>query len=274
MMNMATQEKEMQGIGYDPAFGQLDLSGFPHLMPLHDETFADDRFAQGHKTHNGAADLRAFLAEQVNEQTPTSVVHAGGCQFRVSYHDGAWHADGDVNGARRRFTDADREALLGKLGQIAKQNPYRELTESQKLEVIRLAQSGDRLSAIGTYLKHSIGEAGMSKYNSPIEAMYDPALVPIMSKCAEFVWFHSNSHAVDSPEWHAYKDRVLAGRPVTIELLQAIWMRWQVYLEDRPAPQPQADEPEDVLDLNDLSDEEIETAYKATVRASARSAYR
>jgi hypothetical protein len=268
--------QKMEAIGYDPNMGGLDLSGFPHLTPLHDESFIDDRFAPMEKSTNGSADLRAFLAQQINEQTPTSIVHAGGCQFKVSFHDGMWHAD-EIGGTRHRYQDRDRDTLLGKLGQIAKQNAYRELTESQKLEVIRLAQSGDRLSAVGTYLKHSIGEAGMSKYSSPIEAMYDPALVPIMSKCAEFVWFHSNSHAVDSPEWHAYKDRVLAGRPVTIELLQAIWMRWQVYLEDRPAPQQAEipDEPEDVLeDLNDLSDEQIEQIYKGTVRASARSAYR
>jgi hypothetical protein len=269
--------QKMEAIGYDPNMGGLDLSGFPHLTPLHDESFTDDRFAQMDKSTNGSADLKRFIAEQTAERTPTSIVHAGGCQFKVSFHGGSWHADGTIDGTRRRFTDPDREALLGKLGQIAKQNAYRELTESQKLEVIRLAQSGDRLSAIGTYLKHSIGEVGMSKYSSPIEAMYDPALVPIMSKCAEFVWFHSNSHAVDSPEWHAYKDRILAGRPVTIELLQAIWMRWQVFLEDRPAP-PQAeipDEPEDVGgDLNEMSDEEVAQAYRATVRASARSAYR
>jgi hypothetical protein len=53
-------------------------------------------------------------------------------------------------------------------------------------------------------------------------------------------------------------------------------MRYQAYLEDRPAPQRQAqvDEPETVEDLNDLTDEQIEQIYKGTVRENARSARR
>ena len=60
--------------------------------------------------------------------------------------------------------------------------------------------------------------------------MYDPALVPTMSKGAEYVWFHSSPHAVDSPEWHAYKRKVLAGRPVTIDLLNANWLRFDNHI--------------------------------------------
>jgi hypothetical protein len=80
-MNMAPQK--MEAIGYDPRFGGLDLSGFPHLTPLHDESFIDDRFAPMDKSTNGSADLKAFIAQQISERTPTSIVHAGGCQFRV-----------------------------------------------------------------------------------------------------------------------------------------------------------------------------------------------
>jgi hypothetical protein len=93
--------------------------------------------------------------------------------------------------------------------------------------VVRLCQSGDRWTAIGTYLKHAIGAARASRYDNPMEMMSDPALIPVMNDCCNFCWFHSRPDAVDTPEWREFRDRMLAGRPLNFNLLDAIWLRYQ-----------------------------------------------
>jgi hypothetical protein len=225
--------------------------------------------------------LKQFLADQIAEsEGPTSVI-AGGHQFRITYHDGAYHAEGTIDGVRHRFAAKDREALLGKIGQATKPaNPYRELSENEKLQVIRACQAGDKLTAIGSYLRFAIGEARASKYHSPLEMMHDAALVPIMDECANFCWFHCNPHALDSPAWDAYKSRILAGRPVTFDLLDAIWLRYQDHLEGESDPsllrQTEApDEPEEtpreaLEKLNALDDDEIDNLMHSTQRQFAR----
>jgi hypothetical protein len=51
--NMTTLQK-IEAIGYDPDFGQLDLSAFPHLQALPDDTsFIDERFAQLDRSGQG-----------------------------------------------------------------------------------------------------------------------------------------------------------------------------------------------------------------------------
>jgi hypothetical protein len=270
--------QKMEAVGYDPNMGGLDLSGFPHLTPLHDESFIDDRFAQMDRSTNGSAELKAFLAEQVNERTPTSIVHAGESQFKVFYRDGAWHADGVVDGTRRRYSDRNRDGLLSKLGQITKpQDTFRTLTKDQELQVIRACQSGDKATAIGIYLAFAIGEARASRYSGPIEMMHDAALIPVMNDCALFCWYHSHPHVMDTPDWSAYRDRVLGDRPITFDLLDAAWMRYQAYLEDRPAPQPQpefeepGDTPREALEkLNALDDNEVDKLMQSARQQYAR----
>jgi hypothetical protein len=138
--------------------------------------------------------------------------------------------------------------------------------------VIRAAQSGDRLTAIGTYLRFAIGDARAEQYDSPLEMLGDQKLIPVMDECCNFCWFHSNPHAIDTPDWHAYKKRILAGRPATFELLDAIWLRYQDHIESQSQQQPQEEEPNPDIsgELNDLDDGEVDQLMAATQREFAR----
>jgi hypothetical protein len=111
--------------------------------------------------------------------------------------------------------------------------------------------------------------------------MSDSALLPVMDKCADFCWFHGNPHAIDTPEWHEYKERILAGRPTTFALLDAIWLRYQDHLEqqNRSTLLHQLEEPADPAppsprevrqSLEDADDESIQKLYWATAKHVAR----
>jgi len=276
----APQKAKITGLGYDENFGGIDLSGCPTLQPLMSEDWTDDRFAQPDWTRQ-VNPLKEFIKQQTAERTPPSTVHAGGYRFKVFFRDNQWHADGEVSGTRRRYSASDRDALLSKLGQVTKpQNAFRTLTKDQELQVIRACQSGDKLTGIGLYLAFSIGEARASKYNSPLEMMYDPALVPIMNKCAEFCWFHCNPHALNSPAWHNYKNRILAGRPITFELLDAIWLRYNDSLEEQntqsshrkvEANDEREETPREALDkLEALDDSEVDNLMQSARQQYAR----
>lgn len=275
----ATQKTKITGLGYDEAFGGIDLSGCPSIRPLPtDSSWIDVRFAPLQVNEGNA--LKKFIAEQTAEHTPPTTVHANGNEFRVFYRDNAWHADGEVAGSRRRYSDRDRDMLLSKLAQITKpQNEFRSLTESEKLQVIRFAQSGDKLTAIGMFLKFTIGEKRASQYDSPLDMLADPTLMPVLNQCAEYVWFHSKPHALDTPEWHSFKNRTLAGRPANFEILDAIWLQYQNHLEEQNTQSqlrpPTDDEPEETpreaLDkLNALDDSEVDDLMHSTRQQFAR----
>jgi hypothetical protein len=297
---MATPKTAEEVLKSDPFYSpdtNLDLSAFPWLNPLADAPVDDDKFAPvdtrgmgvgssalkkflANPDRESVAELRdAELLKQYDEQQGSgSAIYASNIPFQIIQREGKWHAKGTTpDGSVHRFTADTRDGLYPKITNAVRQNTVRKLTEPQRLEVIRLCQSGDRITAIGVYLKHCIGEERASEYDSPVEMMTDPRLVPIMDECANFCWFHSNPHAIDTPEWGEYRDRILAGRPATFQLLDAIWLRYQDHLEreNRSALLGQLhapDEPE-VVDptevessLEDASDADIEKMMTATKR--------
>jgi hypothetical protein len=86
-------------------------------------------------------------------------------------------------------------------------------------------------------------------------------------------WYHSNPHAIDTPDWHAYKNRTLSGRPATFQLFDAIWLCYQDHIESQSEQQPQepVPRPQDNLGkLNDLDDGEVDQLMLATKREFAR----
>ena len=114
-----------------------------------------------------------------------------------------------------------------------------------------------------------------------MEMMSDPDLIPIMDQCCEFCWFHCNAHAINTPEWHEYKERTLAGRPTTFDLLDAIWLRYQDHLDQQNRSallgQLQAPEEPEVADplainsaLEESSDADIQKLMRDTTRQYAK----
>jgi hypothetical protein len=275
-MSQARQQSIDEILKNDPwytADTRLSLEQFPHLTPLADTTFEDHRFAQ--LDHGRSNELKKFVVDQLEQGQPDSVVHVSGSEFKVSRKDGTWHARGRVEGQIHRLTGNTREEVLAKLVAVAKSpRAFRALTEAEQLEVIRICQSGDRATAICVYLSHVVGEARASRYTDPLDMMNDPALLPAMNECAIFCWYHTHPHAIDTTEWHEFRDRTLAGRPVTFDLLDAIWLRYQDHLyldnENRSAQPESAQTAPDPQELNDLDDAEVDQLMASTKRQYAR----
>jgi hypothetical protein len=281
---LAPKKVPITGLGYDPDFGGIDLTGCPSIQPQlssSDSNWLDPRFAPLDQSGQGQGNaLKEFLTERLAEQESPSVIHVSNEPFTIRFRDKLWHGEGTLAGQRHRLAASSRDQLIGKLMQLAKPRAaFRSLTPEEELEVIRLCQCGDKLSGIGVYLKHAIGEARTNQYHSPIEMMADPKLIPVMDACCNFCWFHSHPHAIDTPDWHEYKDRILAGRPVTFDLLDAIWLRYQDHLDQQnqkhsfallsDAPKPE-DPRETLAQLNDLDDASIDRLMHQTRLQSAR----
>ena len=58
-------------------------------------------------------------------------------------------------------------------------------------------------------------------------------MVPLLNECVEFVRYHSTPEAEDTEEWHEFKERMLAGRPETFDILQSVWERYQTHLNQQ-----------------------------------------
>jgi hypothetical protein len=296
--NMATQTAE-EILKSDPFYSpdtNLDLSAFPWLNPLADTSVDDEKFAPlDTRGMASGSPLRKYLnnldreaVEELRdpellrrfdeERGSGTTVFASNIPFQIVQRNGQWRAKGTTpDGTLHRFTANTRDALFPKITNAVRENSVRELTREEELEVVRACQAGDKLTGLGLYLRHSIGEARMSKYDGPLEALSYPTLLPVMDAAANFCWFHSHAHAVDTEEWHQYRDRILAGRPVTFELLDAIWLRYQDHLERenrsmllgqlREPDEPEVAAPYEIESaLESASDTDIEKMMTATKR--------
>jgi hypothetical protein len=270
-MPQARQQRIDEILKNDPwytADTRLDLSQFPHLIPR--ESTQEDKFAPLDTRGTGSNELKEFLTQQTAERDAgPSVVHVGEHKFRITYRDGVWTADGEVNGQRHRYTAPDREALLGKLMKVARP-AIRELTQAQRLEVVRMCQAGEKYKAIDLYIHYALGHL----HRSDEQLLADPALLPLLDQIAEETWFYSEPDAPDSEEWHAFKEQFAANRPLNHDILDSAFAAFKE-AAPRVREMDEAEEPEEPEpDLNDLSDEEVQKVYTATVRQSARSARR
>jgi hypothetical protein len=158
------------------------------------------------------------------------------------------------------------------LATLARQTTIRELTQSQRLEIIRLCQGGQKYEAIDRYLAYAIGHR--QRYANDAAMLSDPALLPILNRIAEETWFYSEPEAPNSAEWHTFKQAFVASRPLTHDLLDAAYEKFKRTPRLlAPTPIEEPDPREIVDDLNEMTDEEIDRTYAATVRAS-NDAYR
>jgi hypothetical protein len=255
----------------------LDTSQFPHLTPLTEQTFEDDKFAPliGSGSQD-AKDLRKFLTEQAAEQEGPAVAHVGDSEFRVSFKDGQWHADGEVAGKRHRYSAADRNALLSKLMKlVARKDTIQQLTEPQLLEVARIAGAGDRVGAINRYLEYAVPQALADKYDGPHQIVNDPALRSFMDDVCEYVWLNSRLDATDSEDWQDFKAQFVGQRPVSCALLDNAWTEFSNKRNRLVFAEPPRDTdaaPAVPERLDDLSDDAVDKLMSSTKREYVRAA--
>src|SRR3984893_10738297 len=278
---MTAPKRKITGLGYDENMGGIDLSGCPSIQPLpSNSSWIDERFAPMTDKGQGNA-LKALVAQQTAEQTPPTTVHANGSEFNVFYKNGAWHADGEVDGARHRYSAPDRDELLSKLAQATKPRelfratvPYRALTERELLEIARYVQSGDLQAAIGQFLFFATNKREIS---SPFEILDDPRYKGLCDAAVLFVWQHSRTDYSPTSERHQYITDYAANRPLSLLLLDSAW-RSRLESERKGAlhyqllpDEPEVADPREVQEsLEEASDAEIEKMMKATKREFAR----
>jgi hypothetical protein len=265
----------MTGLGYDPAFGGLDLSAFVDFSSLPEDTsFHDPRFSQLDESGqgHGSAALKRFIVQQTAEHTPPTTVHANGNEFRVFFRNNAWHADGEVDGTRRRFSASDRDALLSRLGKVTNPRakaPYRELNEQEQLEIARYVQGNDIQAALGQYLFFATDKR---EFATPYQILDDPRYRGLTDRAVAFIWHHARTDYSPTPEREQYIKAYAANRPLSIPLLNAAWeaRRQEEKAGLREIKEREEPEEYDPEELNDLDDGEINKLMHQTRLQSAR----
>jgi hypothetical protein len=270
----------------------LDLSSYPHLVPLADAPEETDEFAMPDRASKGlgSADLKKFLANPDRESVAElhdpealkkydeqygngSTVYASGVPFQVYLRDGKWNARGKVNGQLHRFTADTRDALYPKIMGVVNQNVIKELTRTQELEIIRLCQSGRGNEGIARYLEYRLGPERGASYNSPTELTSDPALLPVLNECASFTFFHSRPDVQNSPEFESFAQDYLAERPATHQLLSFAWEAFQRQQREQYRYEllaPEAENAPTATQIDDLDDVSVNRLMVDTKRQFAR----
>lgn len=268
----------------------LDLSAFPHLQPLADDSQTDDDVRMVKENSYRLRDELSKMIEQnpndpeiarmlkeagiENPALPTTVYIAEK-PFIIAYKEGLWRGEGVLNRLRHRLTAKSREELLGKLGALArkaKRETVQELTEGQLTEVARAAQR-DRVQAIHLYLSYALPE-GYAENNDPEEIVNDPRLAAFLSQVCEFVWLNSRLDATDSQDWRDFAAEFVGNRPVSCALLDNAWAAFtdrRNRLVFVPPPAAQEAAPSEAPErFDDLDDSDIEKMMNSTKREFVR----
>jgi len=291
---MATPQTAEEVLKSDPFYSpdtNLDLSAFPWLTPLADTSVDDDKFAplDTRGMGVGSSGLKEFLANPDRESVAElrdpetlrkfdeghggTTFHANGVAFQVYQRDGKWRAKGATpDGTLHRFTADTRDALFPKISRAVSENTVRDLTESEQLQVVRLAQGGDTSGAIVKYLEFAIGEKRGRGYADPNELLGDPALSEVFDAAAMLTWLAARPKVEDSDEFQEFLQRYRGGRPLNHDLLDGAYMAFekQEYMTLLPRAAQKAEEPAIPARLDDLDDESVERLMSDTKRQFAR----
>jgi hypothetical protein len=304
-MTKTAAEKLQEAINSDPFLAgedvHLDLTSYPHLIPQaerENDNFAMPDTMGSRGSGTGSSALKRFITapdrEAVQElRDPEAlkkfdeqhgigtVVHASGIPFKVIERDSKWHAKGTVNGQLHRFTGDSKDALYAKIMSAVNQNTIRALTDAERLQVVRIAASGDTRTAIVRYLEFAIGEERASRYPDPTEMLGDPALVEIFDDAAMVTWFAARPNVNDSDEWAAFLDNYAGNRPLSHSLMDGAWAAFEKQkhtgLLFSNVRERKAEKPPTVAQIDDLDDASVnrlmidsKREYVRQVRAGVR----
>ena len=148
------------------------------------------------------------------------------------------------------------EASLGEGTLEMNPNVVARLSDSQRLTVVRIAQSGNIPQAIITYLQFALPDA------DPNDILGEPGLVELCNDACAFVWTQIQLDFPDTEEAWSAVSACIGNRPWTVELLQKAWTEVKSNVLNGPAP-------EEVLNVDDLSTEDIRAALALHARRNA-----
>jgi hypothetical protein len=217
--------------------------------------------------------------QSYDEAHKGSTVHVGEHLFRVFSRDGVWHAEGNVDGKRHRFSASTRDGVLG-TAMRAVQHAYpkfRELSDDEALHVARLAQSGDEPSAFGQYFLSRIGPHVATMEDPMTELLSNPKYRALCDEAAFFVWAARNDNYVTNAEFERMVAHVAESKPLNGRLITSVWIQYLDEKQNRllnPKPEEPAEtepDPREInAELNELDDGSIDHLMRATQRQYAR----
>ncbi len=279
----------------------LDTSSYPWLTPLADAPVDDGKFAPVDTRGMGAGSsaLKRFinapdreaieglkdpelLKKYDEERGSGTTVYASNVPFQVSQRDGKWRAKGTTpDGTVHRFTSDSRDGLFPKISRAVNDNTVKELTEGERLQVVRIAQSGDPRGAIARYLEFAIGQRRASSYENAGELLGDPRLAAVFDECSILTWLASRPRVQDSDDFQDFLQEYRGGRPLNHDLLDGAWenftsARSRIVFAEPPRDKQRA-APESAptaSDLEGMTDEEIEAQVKQQAKYNAQNAHR
>lgn len=296
-MTTKTQQvqKEAEDLFLEENFGQVDLSGFPHLQKhvADNADLPDDRF--GGLVQESRVSLRKAIPEMAGHDAEMQAeLRKRGVEDEPAPHkfylstgdeaivflgkDNVWRVTVFFEGRQQTIKCASAksrdDAMTGANRWLnCKRGPtFHELTEEQKLTVSRMCTQGQLESALMTYLLYKCGEVGY-------DFSTDPRYLPATNEAAFFIFKHSTPDFVDSETVQAYLENYIGDRPVTLPLLRAGFAAYKQeqkkverglvlgQIEDR---ENQAESGPTYEELDELSTEEISRLREQTMRLRAK----
>jgi hypothetical protein len=254
----------------------------------------DERLGFGQICNDGSTTpggLRVELAKLVatSKEAQQIVLDSGGelptvpKEFRLSQGEigtvvadeqGQWTASVTSNGQTFAFRSESRDAALmacERALEKARGPQFKELTEGQRLNIIRLCQNHDVLTALGSYLFFVLGDVVTDKH--PDEIASTPEFLPVMNQAVYFCWRHANNAYHATPEAEASLAKFAGDRPLTLGLCNAWFLAYEESTEQRRAAQADAPETEPFVtqdDLERLSDTDLAKLRTAALQMRAR----
>jgi hypothetical protein len=147
----------------------------------------------------------------------------------------------------------------------------RNLSESERLRVARLAQSGRPDQAIGFYL-----ECALPDVEPSLELLNDPQYRAVCDSASWTVWETITTDYTPTASREAFLRRHCGQRPITLPLLDAAWaaLKQREAGYERSAILGQIERPEKAQpvsgrEIDALSDEAVDQLYHSSLRAYA-----
>lgn len=148
----------------------------------------------------------------------------------------------------------------------------RNLSERERLHVIRLAQAGNTQGAIDQYLRYALDEDTLS-----LDIIADPAYRGVLDTAVMFCFEVATADYAPSDERRNYLLRYAAGRPLTFPLLNQGWQTLKAreanYTRTEILESAQRREfaPPSLQQMDEMDDEAFDRLYHDTLRSYATS---
>jgi hypothetical protein len=295
----------------DPSFAQLDLSSFPDLHhPAQEEFATEDKHGLNRVVVSGSNQLKALAEnpdrealEQIAKETGDSELVArlqedrevGEAKAFMAATPSYYRTDDNYDAVREYLEQRDlpfiRENLataykaLSRAGTLeVDPDTPRPITEHNRRSIALQAASGDVQGAVGRYLQMRMPQQAseMWMYSASLEEALDSIAAPeyenLVKEAVWFTWESGRANYSPTRERRKFLESYCAGRIPTARLLDEAWSACQAAEKDALRStlfgQVQPSQAELQPNLDDLTDQQIDSLYRGALRKNAVEAVR